>query len=284
MAARKALSNLLQPLAGFILDAGLSANELHGLIRESIIRSVRDRQMEVAGRINISGIAASTGIPRAEISRILSLRPEVTSSTDDQQATNRILSVWHEDPEFTTPNGQPADLRIFGRGKTFDSLVRNYGRGIPTRAMLDELSRGGAVEVLSSQKVRAKSELAVAIGVSPRAIRVFGERATELLSSMLNTMRSPERSRFIANIEGATVLRSALPLIRKEVASKGAEFLAGIQDNLLNGPFIKHTKHATNAAYRVSVTVFYHEASRVIESAQKKTITRRNFRRAPKIP
>ena len=231
MAARKALSNLLQPLAGFILDAGLSANELHGLIRESIIRSVRDRQMEVAGRINISGIAASTGIPRAEISRILSLRPEVTSSTDDQQATNRILSVWHEDPEFTTPNGQPADLRIFGRGKTFDSLVRNYGRGIPTRAMLDELSRGGAVEVLSSQKVRAKSELAVAIGVSPRAIRVFGERATELLSSMLNNMRSPERSRFIANIEGATVLRSALPLLRKEVASKGAEFLAGIQDN-----------------------------------------------------
>src|SRR5580698_9197533 len=68
--ARKALLQLLEPLVGFVLDSGLSTHEWHSILRESAVRTVAAKQMEVARRVNISGIAASTGIPRAEISRI----------------------------------------------------------------------------------------------------------------------------------------------------------------------------------------------------------------------
>jgi hypothetical protein len=37
--ARKALSQLFQPLAGFVIDAGISANELYSILREAAVRS-----------------------------------------------------------------------------------------------------------------------------------------------------------------------------------------------------------------------------------------------------
>ena len=198
---------MLQPLVGFVLDSGLSAQELRWILREAAVRSVAARQLDVAHRINISGIAASTGIPRAEISKILNSKfgPVRQFPDRQQQSTNRILAVWHQDPKFCTPNGKPADLKIFGRGASFESLVRSYGRGIPTRAILDELTRAGAAEVLSSQLVRAKTSVVVDRGITPQAIRTFGERATDLLSTMLQNMRNPESPQFVASVSGTNV-------------------------------------------------------------------------------
>jgi hypothetical protein len=280
--ARRALTQLLEPLAGFVIDAGLSTNELHTILRQAAVRSVASRQLEIAHRVNISGIAATTGIPRAEISRILKLRSKPYQQTADhqQKSTNRILAAWHQEPKFTNANGQPADLKLYGRGATFESLVRSYGRGVPTRAVLDELTRTRAVEVLSSQKIRAKAAMAVDRGISPQVIKAFGDRATELLSTMLLNMRQPESPQFIASVSGSTVVPNALPLFRKELSSKGAEFLADIQESLIQSPVKGSAKRETRSPDRVSVTVYYHESPRKKIGERKHSLNkRRNFRR-----
>lgn len=279
--ARKALVQLLEPLVGFVLDCGLSPQDLRSILREAAVRSVAARQMEVARRVNISGIAASTGIPRAEISRILKQGSGSSQQSTDRQhqSTNRILAVWHQDPKFTGPNGKPADLKIYGRGATFDTLVRDHGRGTPTRAMLDELTRTGAVEVISSQFIRVKTSVAIDRGVTHQAIRSFGERATELLSTMLQNMRDPENAKFIASVSGTNIPSAVMPLFRKELSSKGADFLAEVQDSicrdLANGASKKHQSR-TN---RVSVTIFYHETSSKTKAKKEPANRRRNFRR-----
>jgi hypothetical protein len=280
--ARKALLDLLAPLIGFVLDSGLSTHELHSILREAAVRCVAARQMDVARRVNISGIAASTGIPRAEISRILKATSESPPQVTDrqQQSTNRILAVWHQDPKYTTAGGKPADLNMYGRGATFDSLVRNFGRGIPTRAMLDELTRTGAVEVRSSRLVRVKTAVVIDRGMSPRAIRSFGERATELLSTMLQNMRDPESPKFIASISGTSIPPAELPLFRKELASKGTDFLADLREVLSRETVsgIDKRKHSP-PMNRVSVTIFYHETTRRSEVKRTPVNKRRNFRR-----
>jgi hypothetical protein len=278
--AKKALLQLFEPLIGFVLDSGLSTLELHSVLREAAVRTVAARQMDVARRVNISGIAASTGIPRGEISRILKSNEDSSRQFTDrrQQTTNRILSVWHQDPKFTTPAGKPADLRIYGKAATFEALVRKYGRGIPTRAMLDELTRAGAVEVLSSRLVRVKTLVAVDRGVTPRVIRSFGERATELLSTMLQNMRNPDSPQFIASISEATV-PTVLPLIRKELAIKGADFLADIHDFLIRDTTDETTKRRPSRSSRVSVTIYYHESSHNVKSKRQAVRKRRNLRR-----
>jgi len=279
-AARKALLQLLEPLAGFVLDSGLSTFELQSIFRVATVRSVAAKQREFGRRINISGIAASTGIPRGEISRILQNSGDSTVAKGDlrQQSTNRILEVWHQSPRFTNPNGHPAVLKIFGRGATFESLVKSYGRGIPTRAMLDELATAGAIEVLSLQKVRAKASVAVDRGMNSRAIRAFSERATALLSTMLLNMRHPDQSRFIASTTTTRFLPNTLPLLRKKVSSKGADFLADIQDDFLGALPVARKGRSQAAGQRVSVTVFYCEQPHRKTKRLPMTM-RRNFRR-----
>jgi hypothetical protein len=263
------------------MDAGLSTNELHSMFRQAAVRSVASRQLEVAHRVNISGIAATTGIPRAEISRILKLKTRSHEENADRQdkSTNRILTAWHQEPKFTNANGQPADLKLYGRGATFESLVRSHGRGIPTRAVLDELIRTRAVEVLPSQRIRAKAAMAVDRGISADVIKAFGERATALLSTMLLNMRRPDSPQFIASIFGSSIAPNALPLFRKELSNKSTEFLADVQESLVPAPISRSSKRDSESS-RVSVTVFYHESPR--KEHKKKTNAakkRRNFRR-----
>lgn len=272
--ARRALLQLFEPLAGFVIDSGLSTSELNSILRQAAVRSVASRQMQVSGRMNISGIAATTGIPRSEISRILKNSGRENGKLRDrrQQSTNRILAAWHNEPKFTDPNGQPADLKLYGRGATFESLVRAHGRGIPTRAVLDELIRTHAVDVLTSQRVRARTSLSVNRGISHQMIKAFGDRATELLSTMLTNMRDPQSARFVASVSGSALRANALPLLRRELSTKSAEFLADIQESLAQ----ESTKNRSN---EVSVTVYYHEVARKTGRKMPPSSKRRNFRR-----
>jgi hypothetical protein len=273
-----ALLQLFEPLTDFVIDAGLSTSDLYSIVRHAAVKRVAAQQLEVSRRINISGIAATTGISRSEISRILktSSKKNERSMDSRQQSTNRILAAWHEEPKFTNPNGDPADLKIYGRGPTFDLLVKRHGRGIPTRAVLDELVRAHAVDLLPSQKIRAKTALAVHSGISPQMIKTFGDRAAELLDTLVSNMRSPDKPRFVANISGSTAVANGLPLFRREISSKGAGFLADMKEGLTQ-PTLKSRSRRSS---KVSVTVFYHESDprKIMRSLNSK---RRNLRRHP---
>jgi hypothetical protein len=275
--AKKAIQQVFEALGGFVIDVGLSANELQSILRHAIVTSIANRQLETSHRVNISGIAATTGIPRAEISRILKSRTESGQKPIDRQqiSTNRILAAWHDEPKFTDANGQPADLEMYGRGATFESLVKTYGRGIPSRALLDELLRARAVEVLPSQKIRARTSFAIDRGINPQAIKALGDRATELISTMLSNMRARDYPHFIASVSGSLISPNALPLFRKELSIKGAEFLSDIQESLTQKPAIK----SGIASSAVGVTIYYHESLR--RNTLKKTakIKRTNYRR-----
>jgi hypothetical protein len=281
VSAKKALLQMLEPLAGFVSDSGLSAGELHAIFREAAVRSAANRQLQVSDRVNISGIAATTGIARADIAKILRVAEQPVDKVGDsqQQTTNRVLTAWHDDPKFTGPNGQPGDLNMYGRGLSFEALAKKYGRGIPPRAILDELLRAGAVEVLATQKIRAKSAIAVDRGMTARVIKAFGDRATELLSTMLLNMRRPDVPRFIASVAESTVASGSLPLLRRELSMRGADFLADAHEILTRKPRARSLKNRNRDAKRVSVTVFYFESLDGGNAKPPVTGKRRNFRR-----
>jgi hypothetical protein len=277
--AKKALMQLFEPLTDFVVDAGLSTNDLYSILRHAAVTRIASQQLEVSRKVNISGIAATTGIPRSEISRILKAAGKKNEKLIDsrQQSTNRILAAWHEEPKFTTSNGEPADLKIYGRGATFEVLVKRHGRGIPTRAILDELIRAHAVYLLPSQKIRARMPLTIHRGLSPQIIRSFGERAAELIDTLVSNMRSPDKPRFVATISGSTEDRSAMPLFRREISNKGAGFLADIEEGL-NQSGSKTRKNRSN---KVSVTIFCHESEAKPRSPSPSVSRRRNLRRHP---
>jgi len=187
------LKKLLEPLSRLAFDCGFSVNELHSMLREAAVRSAAGRQLEDERRINISGIAATTGISRGEISRILKYYGSIATdkvSNGRQNPINQILAAWHTDTRFLTANKLPAQLDLYGRGFTFESLVRRHGRGIPVRALFDELTRIGAVELTASQKIFPKMSVAVNRRITPEVIEAFGGWATDLLSAQLRRAKS----------------------------------------------------------------------------------------------
>lgn len=283
-AAKKALLQILEPLAGFASDLGFSAGELQTMMREAAVKNAAASQLDSSNRINISGIAATTGIPRSEISRILKVATppiqHVETANDGQhQSTNRILAAWHADPKYTGANGQPADLKMYGRAATFEALAKKYGLGIPTRAVLDELVRSGAIELLPNQRVRAKASMTIDRGMSARAIKAFGDRAFELLSTMLVNMRKPEAPKFIASVADTTVPHSLLPLFKKELSVKGADFLTSLQESVARKPRTRVIRGGDGDSARISVTIYYYESSSIKNETLAGVNRRRNFRR-----
>lgn len=172
------------------------------MLRTAAVQSAAARQLENCNRMNISGIAAITGIPRGEVSRILNSNQSLAIGAIEarQNIPSKILSAWHCDPEYLTTARRPRDLKIFGGDRTFESLVKTYGQGIPIRAIVDELKRVGAIQLLtSSQKIRPKLPLAINSRITYKTIREF-DGATDNLNLWLRSLSDAE---FVEKVPGA---------------------------------------------------------------------------------
>jgi hypothetical protein len=186
--------------------------------------------------------------------------------------------MWNESPKFTNQSGRSADLGIYGSGRTFESLVKKYGSGLPVRAILDELIRIGSVEIVSGQKVRLKSSISMDRGFNARELKLFSQRAAALLESMLYKIRKPDSQFILSSIEGDISEGRDLPLLRKEVVNSSEDLLTGLRESLFRTAIGSRTKGLRNTRQHIRVTVLYQETPKLVE--EKGPLTkRRNFRR-----
>jgi Family of unknown function (DUF6502) len=186
------------------------------------------------------------------------------------------LAAWLRDPRFGTANGRPTELKIYGRGATFDSLVRSYGRGIPTRAVLDELMRTGAIDVLPSMKIRMNSSVSVKSGITRRSVETLGRRAAEVFSGMLGSMRHAHECLSVEKTSKVRISSSTEDL-QRELSSKSEKFLVDLKHMLIR---TKNRGAGASTTARVRVLVLCQQIKR--KSRMKKRQPgkgRRNLRR-----
>jgi Family of unknown function (DUF6502) len=278
-AARRAFLQLFGPLSDFCLDSGLSITEVNSLFRQAAVRRAAARQLEHAHRVNISGIAAMTGISRGEISDFLNPARRTSEKIvkSREKLTNKILTAWHCDPKFMTANRQPAELKIYGRGATFESLVREHGRGIPIRAILDEMVRSGVIEMRGSQGICPKKSVASAPRITVQSIKSFADRASEFLSVTLENLRRPDSTVFIKSTTRTKLAPSSVPIFRRNLSGKVEEMLAELRIALVRTHMRTPSSGDVPKLGRLSVTIAYHEIPRKTSKTPSKK--RRNFRR-----
>jgi hypothetical protein len=274
-AARKSLTKLFRPLSAFLIDCGLSISEANLILRTAAVQSAAMRQLENSNRVNISGIAAITGIPRGEVSRILNSSGSLTIGAikGRQNITSKILSAWHRDPNYLTASRRPRNLKIFGVGPTFESLVRKYGQGIPVRAVLDELKHVGAIQLLaSSQKIIPRMSLAINPRITYKKIRDLDATTDDLFLRL----RSFSDSAFVEKMSGTKVWSGRVPLIRRKFGPNAMALLRELQTELALKKAKHHPEDEQHMA-RLSVKIVYSEAR--AELAKHSLKSRRNFHR-----
>jgi hypothetical protein len=253
-----AIRRVIDPLIDLMLDAGVTVHEFSQLVRERAVWRAARRVFRENGRDSKSRVAIITGLPRSEVARILKSEDLSPNKRLGQHPARKVLAAWFDNPRFLTADGEPAVLPIFGKRRSFEQLVATHSGGIPVRAMLDELTRIDAVEILADQRVKAKSRIPILTGLTGSAIAVIGERTRDLLETLSNNLRRTSKPLF----EGTALTDEADPelvsLIRREIAEQGAN-LVNSANSLFNRSRIKQSRTSgkASAKCRLGVTVYY---------------------------
>jgi Family of unknown function (DUF6502) len=278
-----ALKRVVDPLVDLMIDAGVTVHEFSQIMRESAVRTAARRVSKETGRDSKSRVAIITGLPRSEVARIIKSGNVSTSKRLGQHPARKVLAAWFDDPRFLAPNGDPAVLPIFGKRRSFEQLVAMHSRGIPVRAMLDELTQIDAVERLEDQRVKAKSRIPILTGMTSSAIAVIGERTRDLLDTLTNNLRCTSKPLFEGTALADEIDLEMVSLIRREIAEQGANFINSA-NSLFSRSSIKAKRLIAKRSmkYRLGVTVYYFQdgIDCATESEAETTYRRRkNLRR-----
>jgi Family of unknown function (DUF6502) len=243
-----------------MFDAGVTVREFNYLVRERAVYAAAKRVARESGRPSKSRVAIMTGLARSEVGRISRTAVPRTKSRSGQHPARRVLAAWFENTRFLSANGEPAVLPVFGKRRSFETLVRIHGGGIPVRAMLDELTQINAVQLLPDQKVKARSRVPISMGLTPDAITAAGERCGDLLQTLTNNLRRVTPPRFEATSLVTDADPAMIPIIRREIAAQGESFINGV-GSLLKRSLRKSNKTAPSltSKRRLGVTVYYFE-------------------------
>lgn len=280
--AVNALYKVFAPIADFALDAGLSVRDIRSIFQITSVKLLADRQIEQGQRRNISVISARTGISRNEISRIIKMTAPMRLQASDREhpPTNRVLSAWCSNSEFVKTDGQPADLKIFGEGASFNLLVKKYGRGVPTRAILDELVRAGSIEIIAKNAVRLRAEVAVNGALQSNTVDDFGEQSADLLAAMLSNIRSSVGHRFLYKFKGTVPSERAVDAVRREISARTRQLTTISNGCLSKSNTRRHRHNSGEKSHSVNVTVIYCDEPNInARNTKKYPARRRNLRR-----
>jgi len=147
--ALSACRQLMEPIIGILLRNGITHKDLVTLCKQLYVQ-VASQEFGIRGRqTNLSRVAMLTGIDRKEAARIkesLQNNDESQTTQHNQDRLTRVLSGWHQDPDFIDATGKPLAIPAEGEIPSFAQLARRYGGDMPISALLKELKLNGIVE------------------------------------------------------------------------------------------------------------------------------------------
>ena len=188
-----ALRRLLRPLVRILLRNGVSLGDFTEHAKKVYVDVATD-EFSVAGRKpSISRTALLTGLTRKEVSRLSQLDARhLEAGTVRYNRAARVISGWVRDPDFADAAGEPTTLE-FDEGKhSFSELVRRYGADVPARAVLDELSRVGAIQQQHNGKVTLLPNAYVPSSDQDEKLAILGNDVAELIATIDHNIRRPE--------------------------------------------------------------------------------------------
>lgn len=229
-----ACRQLLRPIVRLLLRYGVMQRDFSELCKEVFVE-VATREYGLQGRpTNVSRTALLTGLDRKEVRRIREL---LDATVDDSQSPSRqdrltrVLSGWHQDPEFSR-DGVPLELPMAGLAAeaSFTALVQRYGGDVPAVALLKELKRAGAVAE-QAERLRALTRYYMPAATDAAALQraggVLEDLGNTVVHNLLPAPREPQ-PRFEGRATNPTIAPAALPEFRELLEQRGQAFLEEI--------------------------------------------------------
>lgn len=223
---RESCLQLLEPLAGLMLRAGIGAGELSDICRRAYVLAATQTLATPRRRPNASRIAVATGLTRQEVARLLRVDKSPRKLELKQlQRANRVLAGWHADLHYSTRPGVPKPLPIGGSGYSFQRLVRTYGGDVPPRAVLDELRRASAVSTTSSGAIVPRRKF-VEYGIRPQKhLQDVARKLSALAETLVHNTQDPRSTLFEGIAETHMLKADHFPIAVRRLSVGARRFI-----------------------------------------------------------
>ena len=248
---------MLMPLAGILLRAGIGAGELSDLCRRAYVQTAAGELASPDRRPNISRIAVATGLTRQEVARVLKAsqaprKPELKQL----QRANRVLAGWYEDSRYTIASGTPRPLAIRGSGATFEKLVRTYGGDVPPRAVLDELRRATAVRVTTAGSILPRRRFVEYGAKSQEALQQVSRKLRLLAETLNHNLSYPTATLFEGVALNDRLRAEHYPIAIRQLSSSAKRFLSAAKQYLDRDERQVSASHRTSKSQRLGVGIY----------------------------
>ena len=236
--------SILRPLVKILLRHGMSAQEFTEITRWVFVDvAMHEKEFALKSRSKTfkSRVAVITGLSRKEVLRLSSApSPDEQDQLPSFNRAARVMTGWTENPQFCDSKDHPKLLPIKGGSASFHHLVRLYSGDVPPRAVLDELRRCGAVEIVDGDSVRLKKFAFFPANGSSEELDIVAMSASDLIRTMeYNTRHGladedklPQRALFTRALP-CEKLPEVREYVRKEIdafARKIHHYLTEVED------------------------------------------------------
>jgi len=180
-----AILKLLRPLVQLSLKNGVSYKTFASLVKWAFYDVAKNEFIIEGRKQSISRVAVLTGFSRKEVKRLSETTPPANRSRDEQYNRGaRVISGWRREKSYLDRHGRPKPIPISGGKGSFEKLVKRYSGDMPTRAVLDELSRIGAIEVDPKKRVRLVSDAFIPTVQEATKLKILGTDVELLISTI----------------------------------------------------------------------------------------------------
>lgn len=253
---------VLRPIARALLRAGVGYREFSEIAKTAFV-DVAGKDYGLRGRpTNISRVAVMTGLTRKEVRRIRD-KTEVGNVTALVKLTpmGEVLHRWHTEKEFTTKNGEPADLPFNGDEASFSELVKRFGGDIPPGAMRTELKRIAAIKELDDGQLRAMKRGVVGLEGHEKLISGLAHVVYPAALALAHNTSTDNDDDTWAHRSASTqyVRKNDLQRIRRVSTDRANAFIESVDDFLAAYETLYELESEEEVGTAVGLGVFYFE-------------------------
>lgn len=183
---------ILMPLVRLMIANGVTYPQLVAALKPAFLQAAHAELAESGQRISDSAISIVSGVHRKDVRALTShRRPPVPRLLS---LAGEVIARWTSDARYIAEDGSPRALPLRnsaddGERPSFEQLTQSVSRDLHSRAVLDELSRLGVLEV-TADIVRLRIERSIAGRQFIAALSIAASDVQDRLRAMEAQLRS----------------------------------------------------------------------------------------------
>jgi hypothetical protein len=255
-----AILRILRPLVRILLRNGVSYGAFSDLAKWVYV-DVADKEFGIEGRKQtVSRISIITGLNRKEVSKQLEMEhPDDQEGNREYNRAARVITGWIRDAHYLEEDGEPQLLNFDGEGASFSQLVKDYSGDIPARAILDELLRVGAVDVLDGHRIRLNARAYIPKTGEAEKLNILGFDVSDLIATIDHNLQGQGEPMFQRKVAYDNLPAEAIPVLQKMTAEKGQKLLEELNEWLVTQDRDSNPEITGSGRRRAGVAVYYFE-------------------------